>query len=156
MTQNPESECLLAGLLEQQKDALLNDWFRRIVELYPGETGSFLLGCRDRFANPAAYAFKAAGEAVYDALLENMEVDPGPVEYAVKIAAVQGSDPSGGVGFLRLFKDIIREKLSISIHQDALTDIESRIDRITEKAEEMFIANRRKIAELANASEMRG
>ena len=110
---------------------------------------SFLKQQQDRFANPVAYAFRAATEAIYRALVDDRDVDRGPLEYAIKIKAVQELDPSKGVAFIHLLKDTVRETLAASVPENELADFDSRIDRIASVASEMFLVNRAKIAELA-------
>jgi hypothetical protein len=143
------SENSLSGLLRQQRNSLVDDWYDRIADRYFVAAASFLRLQPDRFENPAAYAFRAAIEEIYRALLDDCDVARNPIEYAVKIRAVQEADPSEGVAFVRLIKDIVREKLSPFVSNPELESFYSRVDGITSIAGEMFMANRRKIAELA-------
>jgi hypothetical protein len=103
----------------------------------------------DRFADPVAYAFKAAAESIYQALAENVEPDRPSIEYAMKIKAVQGSDPLAAVEFIHLLKEIVRERIADLVSKDESMRFESRIDRIAADASEMFKANRTKISEMA-------
>jgi hypothetical protein len=138
----------LSGLLKQQRSLFVDAWYDRIADRHFAEAASFLRLQPDRFANPAAHAFRAAIEEIYRTLLDGGEVDRHPLEYAVKIRAVQETDPSEGVAFVPLIKDIVREKLQL-VSDSELENFDSRVDRITSIAGEMFMANRRKIAELA-------
>jgi hypothetical protein len=139
----------LQDLLRQRKDFFLNRWFQRILDEYEGETASFLKRRQDRFANPVAYALREATEEIYEALLDDRGVDRGPLEYAIKIKAVQECDPSKGITFIHLLKETVRETLADSVEGKELTDFDSRIDRIASIASEMFVSNRAKIAKLA-------
>jgi hypothetical protein len=89
---------------------------------------------------------KKAAAAMIQALVENREMDRGPLEYAIKIKAVQEKDPSRGVAFIHLLKEILREMPADSVPQSELADICSRIDQIASLASEMFLSNRAKIA----------
>jgi hypothetical protein len=142
-------DSLLRDRLRQQKEFILNDWFQRILDGHSKESAVFFLEKPDRFANPVAHAFGEAMEAIYRALADGCDVDRDVLEYAMKIKAVQGHDPSEGVAFIYLLKDLLREIPSGLVSEDEWTGLESRIDRIASVASEMFIANRRKIAEIA-------
>jgi hypothetical protein len=145
----------LNDLLRKQKESLLNNWFQRTLNGYAEETASFLKHRQDRFANPVAYALREAMESIYEALVDHRNVESSRLEYAIKIKAVQGHDPSEAVGFIHLLKDVVREKLAHPVAESESTDFESRIDRIAAVAMKMFLANRTKIAELATKSRCR-
>jgi hypothetical protein len=145
-------ENLLCDRLQQQQDRILNDWSQRILDGHSEKTAAFLVKQSDRFANPVAYAFREATEAIYQALVDGGDVDRNALGYAMKIKAVQEHDPSEGVAFIYLLKDLLRKMPAGFIEENELTDLESRIDAIASIASEMFIANRCTIAELAGKS----
>ena len=70
----------------------------------------------------------------------------------MKIKAVQGCEPSEAVAFIHSLKGLLRKMPAAFVSEIELTGLESRIDNIASIASEMFIANRRKIAELAGKS----
>jgi hypothetical protein len=142
-------ESLLCDRLRQQQDQNLNDWFQRIANAHSEETAAFLGKQSDRFANPIAHAFREATESIYQALVESCDVDREALEYAIKIKAVQGHDPSEAVAFIHLLKGLLREMPSGGISENEWMRLESRIDQIASIASEMFVANRCKIAQLA-------
>jgi hypothetical protein len=146
-----EPENSLSGFLKQRRNLFVDAWYDRIADRHFAEAASFLRLQPDRFANPAAHAFRAAIEEIYRALLDDCDVARHPLEYAVKIRAVQETDPSEGVAFVSFIKDIVREKLSPLVSNRELENFDSRVDRITSIAGEMFMANRRKITELAGS-----
>jgi hypothetical protein len=147
-----ELRASVQDLLRQRKEILLNDWLHRILDEYAGEASILLEKRQDRFTNPMAYAFREAIEAVFRALADHTDADLGPIEYAVKIKAVQEKDPDKGVAFLHIIKDTVREKLGDSVEKDELAELDCRIDRIASAASEMFVMHRRKIAELGRTS----
>jgi hypothetical protein len=138
--------------LRQQKEPILKDWFRHIAEDYSKETAAFLIKQPDRFANPVAHVFKEATEAIYQALVDGCDVNRDKLGYAMKIRAVQGRDPSEGVAFIYLLKNIFRKMSEGFVSENELSGLESRIDEIASIASELFIANRGKIAVLAGKS----
>jgi hypothetical protein len=115
-------------LLRQQQEALLKE---------------------DRFASPVAYSLQAAASAICQALANDAEPDWPSIEYAMKIKAVQGSDPLEGVAFIHRLKETVREKLSAFVSEEEWMKLESRINRIAADASEMFKANRARIGEMA-------
>jgi hypothetical protein len=135
--------------LRRKREALLDHWFRRMLADYEGETASFLKNIRDRFANPAAYAFREAMEAIYQAVVDGREVERGSLEYAIKIKALQERDSSRGVSFIYLLKDTARDMLADSVAESEWTYFNSHVDRVASIAAQMFAANREKIAEIA-------
>ncbi len=146
---------LLHDLLRQRKKFLLNRWYGRILDEYGGETASFLKKQSDRFANPVAFALKTAAEAIFQALLDDRDVDCGTLEYAIKIKAVQENDPSKGVAFILLLKDTVREVLGDSVPESEFADFNVRVDQVVSVASEMFVSNRAKIAEIAGRNALR-
>ena len=130
----------------------MNQWFQRILNEYEEKTALFLKGQKDRFANPVAYALREAMEEIFQALMEDRSIDRPTLEYAVKIKAVQESDPAKGIGFIHFLKQVIRDAPAGSIPEKELADFDSRIDGIAGIAWEMFIDSRQKIAEMSSTS----
>jgi hypothetical protein len=144
----PGMQSSLRDLLQQRKDFILNDWFQRILDSYGKETASFLNRQSDRFANPVAYALKMSTEAIYQALIDDHEVDRGALDYAMKLRAVQEKDPVKGIEFIHLLKETVRKRLANAAPEKELAELNSRIDRIASVASELFAANRSKIANM--------
>lgn len=139
----------LQDLLRQREAFLLDRWFERILEEYEGETQSFLKKQQDRFANPVAYALRAAAAAILQALVEGRNVDRAPLAYALKVKAVQENDPLKGIAFIDSLKEVVRKNFADSIPEVELTDFNARVDRISSIARQLFIDDRVKIAELS-------
>ncbi len=144
-------------LLRRHKKALLDNWFRRMLidsrfeirnsKLKKSKSRISNLESRilNRFDDPVAYAFRNAAEAIFQALIDDREVERGPLEYAIKIKAVRGKDPSEGVAFIHLLKDAVRNLPGDSIAETEWMKLDCRVDRIAALASEMFMANRAKI-----------
>jgi len=126
----------------------LSQWFHRMLGEYEAKTASFLGGQKDRFANPVAYALRETLEEILLALMEDRDVDRPTLEYAMKIKAVQGSDPAEGIGFIHILKKIVRDAPAGPVSEKELAYFDSRIDGIAGIAREMFIDSRKKIAEI--------
>jgi hypothetical protein len=141
-------ESSLSDLLRQRKEFLLNHWCRCILDEYAGETASFLKKQSDRFANPVAYALRAAAEAIYQALIDDRDVDHSALDYAMKIKAVQENDPIKGIAFIHILKEAVGRMPASAVPENELADFNSRIDRIASVASEMFVIHRAKIADV--------
>jgi hypothetical protein len=141
----------LAEMLRRKQEAILNEWLQRIVNSYPGKAALFMRQEQNRFTNPISYAFREAIKSIYSAIAEEKEADRDKLDYAIKIKATQGSDPLEGIAFISILKDLLREERGGSSADAELDILESRIDKISQSAEKMFIANRAKIAELAGS-----
>ncbi len=139
----------LRDLLQQRKQLLLEDWFCRLLDQNGQETSCFLKQQQDRFANPVAHAFREAGQAIYRMLLDDTNMDLGPIDYAVKIKAVQEQDALKAIAFITLMKDTVREKLGDVFSETEFADLNCRIDRIASAASEMFLVQKKRIGELS-------
>ena len=151
----PHTNATLRDLLRKRKDILLNRWFQLILDAYEEETSSFLKSQRDRFANPVGFALREATEEIYQSLIENRNIDRRPLEYAMKIMAVQEGNSLSGTRFIHLLKDIVLYALGDSVSGIDFADFGSRIDEIATIAAEMFDYNRARIATLSATSRIR-
>jgi hypothetical protein len=136
----------LKEMLRQEKTQIMDVWTRRMQHASTDGIATFLNRPQNRFANPVAYAFKEAMEAIYQALLNDCEVDGNILEYAIKIKAVHEKDASAAVEFIFLLKDAIRTKTDRLAAPGEFADMELRIDQIAALALDMFNKNRSKIA----------
>lgn len=139
----------LRDRIRQRKDFILNHWSRGILDSDEKGTHSFLREPSDRFANPVAYAWKEAMEAICRALMEDQDVDRGALDYVMKIQAVQGSDPAKGIAFIPLLKKTVWQELGNAATEEEWADLAAQIDRMASVAWDMFAAHRAKIAALA-------
>ncbi|MEI9479774.1 MAG: RsbRD N-terminal domain-containing protein, partial [Deltaproteobacteria bacterium] len=64
---------MLRELLEKKKTAILDRWFRLILETYPGDTSKFLKQEKDPFVNPVGATVSKEIEVLYDELLKEMD-----------------------------------------------------------------------------------
>ena len=143
----------LTDLLTEKRPAILKRWLDKIIEAYPANT-SFFLRKEDQFANPIGHTIRQGTEAIFDALLDG--VDLGKIapflDGIIRIRAVQEGLPSEGINFIFALKTIIREMLGppvqdFQIAEDLLV-LESRIDSIALLAFDNFMKCREKIYEL--------
>jgi hypothetical protein len=144
----------LIACLKRHKSAILAGWLDRITDDYHPDTASFLRRRNNRFANPVGHAFAEGTEVLFQALVECRDAQSvaAPLEYMVKIKAVQESSPDRGVEFISRLKDVVRLEMADVIREEALEaemlEFEARVDRLARMASGMFLRCRQKIEEL--------
>jgi hypothetical protein len=139
-------------MLRQKRELVLGHWFQKILEGFEERTAALLKTHADRFANPVEYSLRKAAEAIYQALVDDTDVDHDSLDYAMKLRAVQERDPIRGTAFVHHLKEAIRKGLADSLPEDDRMKLNSRIDQIASVASELFAINRAKIAEIAGRS----
>ena len=150
----------LKDLLLKNRAAILERWFRLIIETYPSETSKFLKSQKDRFANPVGAAISEGIEGLYEHLLG--ESDPVEVssflDRIIRIRAIQDFAPSQAVAFVVFLKKAIREQLGKEIRDKTVADellaVESRIDDLTLLSFDIYMNCREKVYEI-KANEIR-
>jgi hypothetical protein len=141
----------IKDLLAQNRSAIVQRWFDRIVRTYPANSQKFFKEQKDRFSNPVGTTALRGIEGLFEELLRDM--DTGKVmEYLdpmVRIQAVQGFSPSEALSFIHSLKGIIKEELKGEIQGtrvvEELSEIETRIDRLTLLAFDHYMKCREKI-----------
>ena len=141
----------IKDLLGENRSAIVQKWFERIVKAYPANSQKFFKEQKDRFSNPVGTTTLRGIEGLFEELLRDM--DTGRVkEYLdpmVRIQAVQGFSPSEALSFLPSLKGIIREELKGGIQgagvAEELSEIETRVDRLTLLAFDLYMKCREKI-----------
>jgi hypothetical protein len=144
----------LARILSERKSVILEQWVTRVFETYPDETVRFLREEKDTFRNPVGSVLRRELEAILDGLIFSADLEQllPPLDAILRVRAVQDFTPSEAVGFTGQIKDVIRGKLAEVKQTDELLDdllhLESRIDRLTLAAFDIYMACRERIAEI--------
>ena len=143
----------------QQKDALAQLWFERVIKTYPDETARFLRSQKDPFANPVGQTTHRSLVALIDLLGSEMDVDAArsALDPIIRIRAIQAFSASQAVGFVFELKGIIRQKLSAGEESGKeMVRIEGCIDQLALIAFDLFMQCREKIYDLkANETKQR-
>ena len=143
----------------QQKDALAQIWFKRVVETYPDETARFLQSQKDPFANPVGQTTHRNLVTLIDLLGSKMDATTArdALDPIIRIRAIQDFTASQATGFVFELKQIIRKKLSVGAENaDEMTRIESHIDQLALIAFDLYMQCREKIYDLkANETKQR-
>lgn len=144
----------LKNLLLKNRAAILDRWFRLIIETYPSETSKFLKSQKDRFANPVGAAISEGIEGLYEHLLgesDSVEVSSF-LDRIIRIRAIQDFSPSQAVAFVFSLKKAIREQLENEIRDitiaGELLAVESRIDDLILLSFDIYMNCREKVYEI--------
>lgn len=142
----------LSKLLEKQRTAILKKWLGEIFDTYPADTSRFLKSERDMFANPVGHTITINAEYILDGLIQGVDTPAlsAYVERIIRIRAVQEFTPLQAVSFIKCLKTVIINGLKTEIDTNKLWDswgeFETRIDCLTECANELHAEMKQKIA----------
>lgn len=142
------------GLIKQlarKKEAIVKDWFIKVVESYPAETAQFLRRQQDPFANPVGQTTHQSLLTLIDLL--HQEIDPtiarNALDPILRIRAVQDFTAARAVSFVFDLKKIIHTTFPVT--QDnykEMQTLEQRIDSMGLIAFDVFMWCREKIYEI--------
>jgi hypothetical protein len=143
----------LKELLSPRKAALLQEWFDRIVSVYPGETQKFLKSQTDPFANPIGHTIRDGIARLYEEILTGGNLLKGkPVLVEIlKIRVVQNSSSAEAVAFLSILKDILESAIEEEFrtaYARELRNVEARIDLLTGWGLEVYGECRERISRI--------
>ncbi len=147
--------------LTENRDAILESWFERVLESYPTETGKYLGRKTNAFANPVGAALRECLAGILDFLIEGGEIAEldRHVEQFVKVRAVQEFTPAGGMAWVFLLKNVLRERLDGRLGDPgtvrALLDFESNVDGVALICFGHYAEAREKLHQIAAASNYR-
>jgi hypothetical protein len=146
----------LAALLKENREAILEKWFERIIGTYPAVTSRFLAKQKDRFRNPVGYAITESIGPIYDQVASAMDTDQllEALDGIIRIRSVQDFTPTETIGFVFQLKGLIRELIDDQIRGPErwtdLADLESRIDRVALLAFEKYTECRENLHQVRN------
>jgi len=140
--------------LQENRSAIVDQWFEMVVGTYQEETRGSLRRQNAPFTNPVGFNTRQGLEGLFDGLLKGMM----PTETSrfldgiVRIRAVQDFAPSEAVRFIFQLKGVIRSKLG-EILQDLavgadLDSFESAIDDLALFAFDLYMQCRETIYDI--------
>ena len=144
----------IKDLLAQNRSAIVQKWFDRIVKTYPANSQKFIKEQKDPFANPVGSTILRGIEGLYAELLGGMKTGKvtNYLDPIMRIQAVQVFSPSEALSFIPFLKGIIKEELKGEIQGtrvvEELSEFETRIDRLTLLAFDHYMNCREKIYEI--------
>jgi hypothetical protein len=124
---------------------IVEQWFARTVEAYPGLSAQFLATEQDPFRNPVGHTLREslavlAGE-LFGAM--NAAAIASALDSVLRIRAVQAFTPSEAVGFIFLLKPLVRD---LPGHDAGL--LERRIDQLALMAFDKYMQCREQLGEI--------
>jgi hypothetical protein len=143
-------------LLEQNREAILDEWFDLIIGTYPRVSSEFLAKQKDQFRNPVGHAITESIGPIFDQVVSAMDTDEllHALDGIIRIRSVQEFTPSEAVAFVFQLKTVIRGVMDRQTEGaekgDDLADLESRIDRVALLAFEKYTECREKLHEVRN------
>ena len=145
----------IEDLLEEKKADIVKKWFKLLTDTYPVDTAGFLKNQKDPFANPVGSKLLSGLTGLMDYLLTDK--DPSAIsdflDPIIRIRAVQTMfSPSQAIAFIfdlkKIIRDTLKKELKNTQTKDQLWAFESKIDRLTLNAFDLFTACREKLYEI--------
>ncbi len=147
----------LKGLLKENREKILNNWFEAIINTYPEETVRFLKKTKDKFHNPVGQTIREGIEGILEELIgegETEKITPF-LDRIIRVRAIQDFTPSEAVAFIFKLKEIVRAELgSQAVSPEELRLFDNKIDELALRTFDIYMSCREKIYEL-RATELR-
>jgi len=140
--------------LQENRSAIINQWFEAVVGTYHEETRGPLRKQNAPFSNPVGFNTAQGLEGLFDGLLKGMM----PTETSrfldaiVRLRAVQDFAPSEAIRFIFRLKDVVRKELAGALQDPAvsaeLVSFETTIDDLALFAFDLYLQCREKIYDI--------
>ncbi len=144
----------LKDQLQENRSAIVNQWFETVVGTYQEETRGPLRRQNAPFANPVGFNTAQGLEGLFEGLLKGMI----PAETSrfldgiVRIRAVQDFAPSDALRFIFQLKDVVRKELGVALQDPAaagdLASFESAVDDLALFAFDLYMQCRETIYDI--------
>ena len=150
----------LAIIIAQKKAAIVKKWFDLTAQTYAPDTAEFLKSKTDPFANPVGGSILSGLDGLLDQLIHDMDpqIINSYLDPIIRIRAVQNFTPSQAVAFILSLKKALRTSLKKELRDirilTELSELESKIDRLSLMAFDIYMQCREKIYQLS-ANEMK-
>jgi hypothetical protein len=142
------------GLLQENRSAIVDQWFETVVGTYQEETRGPLRRQNAPFTNPVGFNTRQGLEGLFDGLLKGMMPSETSrfLDGIVRIRAVQDFAPSEAVRFIFQLKNVVRSKLGETLQEPAmageLVSFESAIDDLALFAFDLYMQCRETIYDI--------
>ena len=150
----------LVEIIEHKKTAIVKKWFDLTAQTYAPDTAEFLKSKTDPFANPVGGSLLSGLDGLLDQLIHDMDpqIIHSYLDPIIRIRAVQNFTPSQAVAFILSLKKALRTSLKKELRDirilKELSELESKIDRLSLVAFDIYVQCREKIYQLS-ANEMK-
>jgi hypothetical protein len=152
----------LTEILRDNRELILDKWFRMMIDTYPEDGRAHFLANKDRFTNPLGATLTDGAEALIDCLLQGGDPESDrlfePLERMMKLRAVQDFTASEAVKCVFFLKGIIRDLSKPSRMKsdefEQLLAVDDSVDRLALKAFDLYMQARERIYQM-KATELR-
>ena len=150
----------LEKIIAHKKAAIVKKWFDLTAQTYAPDTAEFLKSKSDPFANPVGGSILSGLDGLLDQLIHDMDpqIINSYLDPIIRIRAVQNFTPSQAVAFILSLKKALRTSLKKELRDirilTELSEFESKIDRLSLMAFDIYMQCREKIYQLS-ANEMK-
>ncbi len=136
-------------ILQQNKEAILTEWFKRAVGQYKPDTARFLAKEQDPFANPMGGVLQSGFKAIIDDMIAEKPLDEFTphLESILKVKAVQEFSPADSVSFLFILKQILQEHYQETSLKEWF-ELDHILDDLINSSFNIYTQNREKIFEI--------
>ena len=140
--------------LQENRSAIVNQWFETVVGTYQEETRGPLRRQNAPFVNPVGFNAAQGLEGLFDGLLKGMMPSETSrfLDAIVRVRAVQDFAPSEAVRFIIQLKSVVRSSLGEMLQDPAtareLVAFESAIDDLALFAFDLYMQCREKIYDI--------
>ena len=102
---------VLAKLLATRRDAVVEAWWEKVLELYDERARNLLRRNEDPFTNPLRSTFVSAIERIVDSLAAGQDIDTArdAIREVVKLRAVQEVSPGEALDSFLVFRKALKE-----------------------------------------------
>jgi len=144
----------LKNLLQENRAAIVNQWFETVVGTYQEETRGPLRRQNAPFTNPVGFNTQQGLEGLFDGLLKGMLPSDTSrfLDGIVRIRAVQDFAPSEALQFIFQLKTVVRNKLAEKQQEPAiageLVTFESAVDDLALFAFDLYMQCRETIYDI--------
>ena len=141
-------------LLQQSEKAIVEQWLKAALSVYPDEGSAAFRRQRDPFANPVGHSLRTGTREIVEVLLDGSDGARirQHLEKIISIRAVQELSASRAVGFVFDLKDAVRVGLGRQAEdsrlESELARLDGQIDRIALAAFDVFVECRERLCEL--------
>ena len=144
----------LTNLLTQKKSEIVGQWIKLLYDSFPAQTAIFLKKEKDKFDNPMGFQIARGLNAVFAALIQEMETEQllAALDEVIRIRALQDCSPSLALSFIFLLKNVVREVLAEDFEKQnlmaELMELDSRIDGLALLGFDVYTQRREKLNEI--------
>jgi hypothetical protein len=146
----------LDEILQEQREEILARWRTLIFGTYDDRAANVYKKKSNTFGNPVGTTIKATTDSLYDAICEEKlesEALLAPLSDLIQVRSIQDYSASEAVGIVFLLKKAVRDQLAcregIACSVEELLAFETKVDRMTLHAFDIYMGFRERIYEIA-------